>query len=59
MVFRGCVKVLSVLGWLIMPSLGGPNWVTQTSVLASALGATTARNTVVLRKIVSYGYAVL
>ena len=29
--FRGCVKVLSVLGWFIMTSLGGPNWVTQTS----------------------------
>ena len=29
--FRGCVKVLSVLGWFIVTSLGGPNWVTQTS----------------------------
>ena len=29
--FSGCVKVLSVLGWFIMTSLGGPNWVTQTS----------------------------
>ena len=29
--FRGCVKVLSVLGWFIVTSLGGPNRVTQTS----------------------------
>ena len=31
LVVRGCVKVLSVLGWFIMISLGGSNWGTQTS----------------------------
>ena len=33
-----------------MTSLGGPNWVTQTSCLDSELCATTAQKTVVLRK---------
>ena len=31
LVLRGCVKVLSVLGWFLVTSLGGPNWVTKTS----------------------------
>ena len=31
LVVSGCVKVLSVLGWFIMISLGGSNWGTQTS----------------------------
>ena len=31
LVFRGCVKVLSVLGWLILTNFGGPNWVMRIS----------------------------
>ena len=50
LVFRGCVKVLSVLGWFIMISLGGSNWVTQTSWSGIRSVCSNSTNTVVSRK---------